>query len=51
MTRHVIVRPDAERDLVAARDWYKQKRAGLGAEFLDEAATAMQELERNPERA
>jgi plasmid stabilization system protein ParE len=45
----VLVRAEAERDLEAARDWYEQKRSGLGGEFLDEFAAAMRTLELNPE--
>ena len=51
MSRLVLVRPEAERDLAAARAWYEQKRAGLGDEFLDDVAWAMRVLERNPELA
>ena len=51
MTRLLLVRPEAERDLAAARDWYEQKRSGLGDVFLDEVAVAMRDLERDPERA
>ena len=46
-----LVRPEAERDLAAARDWYDRQRAGLGDEFLDEVAAAMRVLEREPERS
>ena len=46
----VLVRPEAERDLEAAKDWYEQKRPGLGGKFIDEFATAMWALEQNPER-
>jgi len=49
MTWLLLVRPEAEHDLVAARDWYDRKRAGLADEFLDEIARAMRDLERNPE--
>ena len=49
MTRLLLARPEAERDLAAARDWYEQKRSGLGGVFLDEVAVAMRELERDPE--
>lgn len=45
----LFVRPDAERDLFAARDWYERKRPGLGGEFLDEFTLAMIELERAPD--
>lgn len=46
----VLVRPEAERDMVAARDWYEGKRAGLGDEFVDALALAMRVLEQTPER-
>jgi plasmid stabilization system protein ParE len=29
------VRPEAQADLLEARDWYKRRRAGLGDEFVD----------------
>ena len=45
----MLVRPEAERDLFAARDWYELKRRGLGDEFLDEVTLTMLELERSPE--
>ena len=50
MTWLVYVRPEAERDLANARDWYEKKQAGLGAEFLDEVAATIRELESAPER-
>jgi hypothetical protein len=46
----VLVRPQAEQDLAAARDWYEHKRVGLGDEFLDAAALAVLTLESAPER-
>jgi plasmid stabilization system protein ParE len=46
----VLVRAKAEWDLEAARDWYEQRRTGLGNEFLDAFAAAMRGLEQNPER-
>lgn len=45
----LLIRPSAEADLVAARDWYEQKSAGLAHAFLDEIAGAFQELVRQPE--
>lgn len=47
----VLVRPEAERDLVTARDWYEERRPGLGAEFLDEIARALRELAQDPEQS
>ena len=49
MKRVLFLRPEAEQDLADARDWYDQKRAGLGDEFLDTIAHAMNELARDPE--
>ncbi len=46
----LLVRPEAERDLTSAHDWYEQKSAGLGGEFLDSVASALRELEARPER-
>jgi toxin ParE1/3/4 len=45
----VLIRPEAERDLAAARDWYDQKCAGLGDEFLSAVATGVIALESEPE--
>lgn len=45
----LLVRPEAEQDLALARDWYEQKRARLGHEFLDAVAAALRELEQNPQ--
>jgi len=50
MSRLLLVRPEAERDLAAARDWYEQKQTGLGVRFLEDLAGVMRELERDPER-
>ncbi len=46
----VLVRPEAEQDLAAARAWYDEKRPGLGDEFVDEFVAAMRALEESPER-
>jgi len=32
--RDLLVRPDAETDLAAARDWYEERMSGLGEEFI-----------------
>lgn len=50
MTWLVYVRPESERDLANAQDWYEKKQAGLGGKFLDEVASTMRELESGPER-
>ena len=45
----LLVRPKAESDLQAARDWYDLKSPGLGDRFLDEVASALGELALRPE--
>ncbi|HTJ79455.1 MAG TPA: hypothetical protein VL357_10715 [Rariglobus sp.] len=37
----LIVRPEAEHDLTAARDWYDGVQTGLGDAFLDEIAATL----------
>ena len=49
MREALFLRPEAEQDLAAARDWYDQQRAGLGNEFLDAIALAFRVLARDPE--
>jgi len=46
----VIIRPNAEADLLEAQAWYESQRAGLGNELLDEIRHAVQLLETDPER-
>ena len=46
----VLVRPEAERDLAEARNWYRSKYHPLGDAFLDAVAIAMRRLEKEPER-
>jgi plasmid stabilization system protein ParE len=50
LSRLLLLRPAAEVDLAAACNWYEQRRAGLGMEFLDETARALRELKQEPER-
>jgi toxin ParE1/3/4 len=46
----VSIRPAADSDLREARNWYEQRRKGLGDEFLLSIADAMMHLEESPER-
>ena len=45
----MIIRPEAEADLVAARAWYEKQREGLGAEFILCVEEALQRIGRMPE--
>jgi plasmid stabilization system protein ParE len=46
----LIIRPEAEADLVEGFDWYEQRRNGLGDEFLNEVQTRLGTIEENPLR-
>jgi hypothetical protein len=46
VSSRVVVRPQAEAELLAARDWYETQRAGLGQEFIDEVGEAVQSVAR-----
>ena len=50
MSWQVTIRSAAHADLREARDWYEQRREGLGDEFLLAVADAMLALEETPER-
>jgi plasmid stabilization system protein ParE len=36
VSARVVVRPDAQAEIAAARDWYEERRSALGDEFLGE---------------
>jgi len=44
----IVLRREAERELVAAAQYYESAQPGLGAAFLDEAEQAFNALERFP---
>ncbi len=48
MSRTLIVRPEAERDMAEAFDWYENRVSGLGVEFLDRIDVIFQAIARNP---
>ena len=50
MSWRVAIRATAQQDLLLARDWYEQRRAGLGSEFLLAVTDAMLALEESPLR-
>ena len=45
----LIVRPEAERDLAEAHDWYESQVTGLGSEFLLAIDAALSSIQRMPE--
>jgi len=50
VTRRVLIRAAAEKDLDDAHRWYNNQRPGLGDEFLVSIAEAFTRLEQHPER-
>lgn len=44
MTLRVVVEPEAERELLAARDWYAKRREGLGRVFVEAADEAVKRI-------
>ena len=45
----MIIRPEAEADLVNARDWYERQRVGLGAAFLLCVEEVLERISHTPE--
>jgi toxin ParE1/3/4 len=48
MSREIVVRPEAAREVQEAFDWYEEKSEGLGLEFLRAADACMAGIKRNP---
>ena len=48
MSWQIVVRPEVERDLAEAADWYEAQRPGLGSEFLQEVFHVWNALQENP---
>jgi plasmid stabilization system protein ParE len=49
MSLPVFLRPEAQADLLAARNWYERHRAGLGDEFADAVGQLLERIELLPE--
>ena len=49
MSVPVVLRPEAQQDLIAARDWYDDKRYGLGDDFVAEVTECFERLAEMPE--
>jgi len=50
MTRRLIIRPEAEAEMADAFDWYEDRVAGLGAEFLLCLDAVFSAIVRNPQQ-
>lgn len=48
MRSELVFRPQAQAELLAARDWYESRRAGLGADFGEAIDKAIQSIVERP---
>lgn len=48
MSFRLVIRPEADAEVAEAARWYEERRAGLGAEFLDAFAASTDRLRRDP---
>lgn len=49
MIRRITFKPEAKLDLAEAYEWYEQRDAGLGAEFMRAVDSCAHQIERHPE--
>jgi plasmid stabilization system protein ParE len=49
MTFALTIRPEAERDMAEAREWYEARRGGLGEEFLIAVEDVFGRIRESPE--
>jgi len=50
MTYSLVVRPEAERDMSEAYQWYEEQRGGLGEDFLLCVEVALGSIQESPQR-
>ncbi len=48
MKRRLIIRPEAEADIIAAAVWYEERERGLGLEFTAEMKAAIESAFQTP---
>ena|SRR5438128_5866701 len=48
MSLAIVFRPEAEADVLVARDWYEQQESGLGGAFSDSLNVALGRIELMP---
>lgn len=49
MKYQLVIRPEAESDLIEAYRWYEERRQGLGLEFLLSVEASFGSVQRSPE--
>ncbi len=48
LMRELLIRPEAEAEIVAAHNWYKLQAQGLSSEFLRAVDACLSAIEREP---
>lgn len=48
MSRRILLRPEAQTELIEARDWYESHRPGLGSRFWAAAEDAISAIAERP---
>ena len=48
MSRELVIRPEAEAEMVEAGDWYDREKPGLGIRFALAVSNTITAIERNP---
>lgn len=49
MSRRTVFRRAAQDDVRSTRDWYEERRPGLGSAFVQRLEACIAQIERNPE--
>jgi toxin ParE1/3/4 len=49
MSLPVVLRPEAEQDLLTAHKWYEGQRVGLGDEFTEQVTAVLERVAEMPE--
>ena len=49
MTLPLVVRPEAEADIVFSRDWYNRRRDGLGQDFVNSISELLTRIQATPD--
>ena len=48
MSFPLIIRPEAEEDLIESRDWYESQQDDLGQDFLNEIDEVFERISQQP---
>lgn len=46
----IVLHPEAQADITEAAEWYEERAAGLGVEFVNAVFSALEHMSRTPRR-